>query len=193
MNQGLNRSMFGKLALFAVMMFGFGWAMIPLYNAICEATGLRVLTQSDSNAREVVRNTQVDTSRTITVEFDANSHGPWRFRPERRSMQVHPGELVTVEYELTNTVSRTVAGQAIPSYAPSISARHFHKVECFCFRQQLLEANASRRFPVVFMIDGDLPAEVTTITLSYTFFDVAGPVGSAGGGAAGVDVPRAGG
>ncbi|MGE0315454.1 MAG: cytochrome c oxidase assembly protein [Lautropia sp.] len=175
----MNRSMLGKLALFAAMMFGFGWAMIPLYNAICEATGLRVLTQSDDKAREVVRNTQVDPSRTITVEFDANSHGPWRFKPEQRSIQAHPGELVTVEYELVNTVDRAVAGQAIPSYAPSISARHFHKVECFCFRQQLLQAGESRRFPVVFMIDHELPAEVTTITLSYTFFDVGGQVGKA--------------
>ena len=179
MNQGLNRSMLGKLALFAVMMFGFGWAMIPLYNAICEATGLRVLTRSDSNAKEVVRNTQVDLSRTITIEFDANSHGPWRFKPQVSSLQAHPGELLTVEYELVNTLGHAMAGQAIPSYAPSISARHFHKVECFCFRQQKLEANETRRFPVVFMIDDKLPAEVTTITLSYTFFDVGGQVGKA--------------
>ena len=114
MNQRLNRSMLGKLALFALMMFGFGWAMIPLYNAICEATGLRVLTRSDSQAREVVRNTQVDKSRTVTVEFDANSHGPWRFKPQVSSVQAHPGELMTVEYELVNTVGHEVAGQAIP-------------------------------------------------------------------------------
>ena len=193
MNQRLNRSMLGKLALFALMMFGFGWAMIPLYNAICEATGLRVLTRSDSQAREVVRNTQVDKSRTVTVEFDANSHGPWRFKPQVSSVQAHPGELMTVEYELVNTVGHKVAGQAIPSYAPSISARHFHKVECFCFRQQTLEAHETRRFPVVFMIDGKLPAEVNTITLSYTFFDVGGQVGKAPAGEAVTAPPRVGG
>lgn len=174
-----NWSMFGKLALFATMMFGFGWAMIPLYNAICEATGLRVLTQRDDGAQEIARNSQVDTTRTIIVEFDANSHGPWRFKPQVRSVQAHPGELVTVEYELENLVEHTVAGQAIPSYAPAIASRYFHKVECFCFQQQMLEARETRRFPVVFVIGHEMPAEINQITLSYTFFDVAGKVGQA--------------
>ena len=136
---------------------GFGWAMIPLYNAICEATGIRVLTKRDDGAAAVARNTQVDTSRTITIEFDTNIHGTWKFVPEVRSIRVHPGELATVEYELSNTSGQRMAGQAIPSYAPTNSARHFHKVQCFCFEQQTMEGHEVRRFPVVFLID---PASV---------------------------------
>ena len=168
-----------KLAVFAVMMFFFGWAMIPLYNAICEATGINVLTKRDESAQAFAKSTQVDTSRTVVIEFDTNIHGPWRFKPMARSIDVHPGELATIEYELVNTVDHPMAGQAIPSYAPQIAGTYFRKLECFCFQQQLLQANETQRFPVVFVIDPKLPAEVTTITLSYTFFDLGGPVGKA--------------
>jgi cytochrome c oxidase assembly protein subunit 11 len=167
-----NRRMMGKLALFATLMFGFGWAMVPLYNAICEVTGLRILTKRDEGAGVVARNGQVDVSRTITVEFDSNIHGPWAFSAKSRSILVHPGELVSVEYELRNLADRRMAGQAIPSYAPSQAARHFRKVECFCFEQQTLEAHEVRQFPVVFVIDHELPKNVDRITLSYTYFDV---------------------
>ncbi len=167
-----NGRMLGKLALFATLMFGFGWAMVPLYNAICEATGLRILTKRDEGAEQVVRNTQVDTSRVVTVEFDSNIHGPWEFRAQTRSIQVHPGELATVQYELRNLSDRRMSGQAIPSYAPTQSARHFRKVQCFCFEQQSLEGNERREFPVVFVIDPELPKNVDRITLSYTYFDV---------------------
>lgn len=176
--QGSNLRMLGKLALLATLMFGFGWAMIPLYNAICEATGIRVLTKRDEGAAAVARNTQVDTSRTITIEFDTNIHGTWKFIPEVRSMRVHPGELMTVEYELSNTSSQRMAGQAIPSYAPTQSARHFHKVQCFCFEQQTMEGHEVRRFPVVFLIDPELPKNIDRITLSYTYFDVGGMRGA---------------
>ncbi|MGE0798181.1 MAG: cytochrome c oxidase assembly protein [Lautropia sp.] len=172
--------MLGKLAAFALAMFGFGWAMIPLYNAICEVTGLNNLTRRDDDAAQFAQSTQVDKSRTVIVEFDSNAHGPWRFQPATRSLTVHPGELATVEYELVNTVDRTVAGQAIPSYAPEIAGRHFRKLECFCFQQQQTAAFESKRFPVVFIIDPKLPAEVTTITLSYTFFDIGRPSAAAG-------------
>jgi cytochrome c oxidase assembly protein subunit 11 len=174
-----NMPMLRKLALFALMMFGFGWGMIPLYNAICEVTGINNLTQRDETAEAFAKSTQVDTSRRVTIEFDANIHGPWRFSPKSRSVSVHPGELATVEYELANTAGRPMAGQAIPSYAPQIAGSYFRKLECFCFQQQMLEAGQSKQFPVVFVIDPDLPAEVTTITLSYTFFDVGGQVGKA--------------
>ena len=162
----------GKLALLAVLMFGFGFAMVPLYKAICEVTGVNLLTKEDRDAAEFARNTQVDTSRRVTVEFDANHQGPWRFRPEKRSVEVHPGELVTIGYELINTEAREMSGQAIPSYAPQVSAQYFRKLECFCFRQQALGANEVKRFPVVFVVDPKLPENVTTITLSYTFFEV---------------------
>jgi cytochrome c oxidase assembly protein subunit 11 len=162
----------GKLALLATLMFGFGFAMVPIYQKICEVTGVNFLTKVDRSAEEFAKNTQIDTSRRITVEFDANHQGPWRFQPEKRSVEVHPGELVTIGYELVNQQPRSMAGQAIPSYAPQVSAQYFRKLECFCFQQQALEANEVKRFPVVFVVDPKLPKDVTTITLSYTFFEV---------------------
>ena len=168
----LNLTTLAKLCVLVTLMFGFGFAMIPIYKKICEITGVNFLTREESGNAEIARNTQVDTSRTITVEFDANHQGPWQFKPERRSIEVHPGELVTIDYELINGQSREMSGQAIPSYAPAVSAEHFRKIECFCFRQQTLGPNETRRFPVVFMVDPKLPANVSTITLSYTFFEV---------------------
>ena len=171
--RGLNRKMLAKLVVIALMMFGFGYALIPLYRQICEVMGINVLTQPDGTVTRPA-NTQVDRSRTITVEFDGNAQGPWRFRPVTSSMQVHPGELATVLYEVVNTQARTVHAQAIPSYAPQQATPHFKKVECFCFQQQTLKPNEARQMPVVFFIDPALPRDVKTITLSYTFFEIAG-------------------
>ncbi|HEX5638669.1 MAG TPA: cytochrome c oxidase assembly protein [Burkholderiaceae bacterium] len=171
-----NRTILRKLVVVAVLMFGFGWALVPLYRKICEVTGINVVTTRDADVERAARNTQVDTSRTVVVEFDANSQGPWRFRPHVNHVTVHPGELVHVDYDLVNLESRTVAGQAIPSYAPMQSAAHFQKLECFCFKQQTLAANETRKFPVVFFVDPALPKDIRTITLSYTFFEVAGAV-----------------
>lgn len=168
----VNLTTLAKLCVLVTLMFGFGFAMIPIYKKICEITGVNFLTREESGNAEIARNTQVDTSRMITVEFDANHQGAWQFKPERRSIEVHPGELVTIDYELINGQSREMSGQAIPSYAPAVSAEHFRKIECFCFRQQTLGPNETRRFPVVFMVDPKLPANVSTITLSYTFFEV---------------------
>ena len=184
-----NLRMLAKLATVAAVMFGFGWALIPLYKKICEVTGLNVLTQVDRGAAQFARNTQVDAARTVIVEFDANARGPWRLKAERNSIEVHPGELTTVVYDLVNTQDRTVAGQAIPSYAPSQSAAYFRKIECFCFKQQTLTANETRKFPVVFVVDPNLPEDVSTITLSYTFFEIAQPVA---GQAAAPEAPRGG-
>jgi cytochrome c oxidase assembly protein subunit 11 len=150
-------------------------------------TGVNVVTTRNADAERAARNTQVDTTRTVIVEFDANSQGPWRFRPHVNHVEVHPGELVHVDYDLVNLEARTMAGQAIPSYAPMQSARHFQKLECFCFKQQTLAANETRRFPVVFFVDPELPKDVKTITLSYTFFEVAGAVREQ---AAAPDAPR---
>lgn len=165
--------MLGKLVVVAVAMFGFGYAMVPVYKQMCELLGINVLTQADGTVK-LDANTQVDKTRTITVEFDANSQGPWRFRPTQRSIQVHPGELATILYEVVNTQPRTVQAQAIPSYAPQSATPHFKKIECFCFKQQTLGPNEARQMPVVFFIDPALPREVKTITLSYTFFEIAG-------------------
>ncbi|MFM8460607.1 MAG: cytochrome c oxidase assembly protein, partial [Polynucleobacter victoriensis] len=115
---------------------------------------------------------QVDESRLITVEFDSNTQGPFRFRAVKNSMQVHPGEMIQVVYEVVNTQGRAVSAQAIPSYAPKQATQHFTKLECFCFEQQTLKPNESREMPVVFVIDPALPKDVKNITLSYTFFEV---------------------
>jgi cytochrome c oxidase assembly protein subunit 11 len=175
-----NLRMFGKLALIATLMFGFGYALVPMYRAICDALGINVLTVSElvvsgrGRGAAAVGSTQVDTSRTITVEFDANARGPWDFKPAQRSIQVHPGELATVMYEFRNVQDRTMAAQAIPSYAPRQSGAHFNKLECFCFNEYVLAPGETRQWPVVFVIDPRLPKDVTTITLSYTFFEVPG-------------------
>jgi cytochrome c oxidase assembly protein subunit 11 len=176
-----NRAVLRKLLVVAVLMFGFGWALIPIYRKICEITGINLITSRDPAVEARARNTQVDTGRTIVVEFDANRQGPWRFKPRLNHLTVHPGELVQVDYDLVNLESRAMAGQAIPSYAPQQSARYFQKLECFCFQQQVLAAGETRRFPVVFFIDPELPRDVTQITLSYTFFEVAGALPQAAG------------
>jgi cytochrome c oxidase assembly protein subunit 11 len=169
----LNRRMLGKLIVIAALMFGFGYAMVPVYKQMCEVLGINLLTQPDGTVK-FDKNTQVDLSRTITVELDGNSQGPWRFRPTTRSVKVHPGQLTTVTYEVVNTQPRTVQAQAIPSYAPQSATPFFKKVECFCFRQQTLGPNEAKQMPVVFYIEPGLPREVQTITLSYTFFEIAG-------------------
>lgn len=174
-----NRRMFGKLALVAGVMACFGYALVPLYNTICTALGINVLSLSEINVQggkraDYENNTQVDTSRTITIEFDANSRGPWEFSPEKRSVQVHPGELTTVMYTFKNVQNRTMAAQAIPSYAPMQAMQHFNKLECFCFNQYTLEPGEKKSWPVAFVIDPKLSKDVTTITLSYTFFEVGG-------------------
>ena len=169
-----NATMVRKLLVVALLMFGFGWALIPIYRKICEVTGINRLTNKDPQAAARAANTQVDTSRKVVVEFDANRQGPWRFKPHVNHMEVHPGELVHVDYDLVNLEGRSIAGQAIPSYAPMQSGAYFQKLECFCFKQQVLAAGESRKFPVVFFIDPDLPKDVTQITLSYTFFEIPG-------------------
>lgn len=175
-----NRRMVGKLLVVTVVMFGFGYALVPMYQAICNALGINVLSLSErlvpgsASHRATAVNTQIDTSRTITVEFDANARGPWDFKPAMRSVTVHPGEMATVMYEFRNVQNRAMAAQAIPSYAPKQATAHFNKLECFCFNEYTLQPGESKQWPVVFVIDPKLPRDVTTITLSYTFFEVKG-------------------
>jgi cytochrome c oxidase assembly protein subunit 11 len=170
-----NRRMVGKLAVIVAVMFGFGYALVPMYRAICDALGINVLAVAElRSADKVAANTQIDRTRTITVEFDANVRGPWDFKPAVRSMQVHPGELTTVMYEFRNIQNRTMAAQAIPSYAPRQASSHFNKLECFCFNEYTLAPGEAKSWPVAFVIDPKLPRDVTTITLSYTFFEVGG-------------------
>lgn len=173
-----NFRMVGKLGVVVLGMFAFGYVLVPIYKTICELTGVNVLALAEQQipgaSAKLPANTQVDLTRTITVEFDANARGPWRFKPAQNSLRVHPGELTTVMYEFQNTQDRTMSAQAIPSYAPAQAAAHFTKLECFCFNQYTLKPGEKKQWPVVFFIDPKLSKDVTTITLSYTFFEVGG-------------------
>ena len=171
MTLSANQRLSGKLALVAVGMFGFGYALVPLYYQICAAWGINSLGQ----VAEQPANTQVDTTRTVTIEFDSNAHGlPWRFKPLVNHLQVHPGQLATVEYEVVNERAIAVTAQAVPSYGPQLAGEYFKKIECFCFTQQTLAPGEVRRMPVTFVVDPKLPKSVSNIALSYTFFEVAG-------------------
>jgi len=166
-----NRKLFARLAIVAVAMFGFGYALVPLYYRVCEALGLNALGEVAAQPR----NSQVDVTRKVTIEFDANAHGlAFRFRPLVNHIDVHPGELATVEYEVRNDQPVAVTAQAVPSYGPAIAAEYFKKIECFCFTQQTFAPGESRRMPVVFVVDPKLPKDVSSIAISYTFFEVAG-------------------
>ena len=169
--------MLGKLCVIVLGMFAFGYALVPMYKAICEFTGINVLAVGESGLPQKARaaapgNTQVDTSRSITVEFDANARGVWSFKPAVASMRVHPGQVATVMYEFENIQNYGMAAQAIPSYAPKQATNYFNKLECFCFTQYNLQPGEKKTWPVVFVIDPKLPHDVHTITLSYTFFEV---------------------
>jgi cytochrome c oxidase assembly protein subunit 11 len=177
-----NRRLLKKLLVVAAGMFGFGFALVPFYEKICEVTGIRNVLKPDAPPA----NTQVDTTRTVTIEFDSNTHDiAWTFRPVARSVTLHPGELATVTYEVRNALDRPVTGQAVPSFGPQHAGQYFKKMECFCFRSQTLGPGEVREMPVVFVVDPALPAEVHTITLSYTFFEVAGRGAASGSGAIG--------
>jgi cytochrome c oxidase assembly protein subunit 11 len=165
-----NRSLVIKLAVIVVAMFGFGFLLVPFYEKICDVTGIRNIAAADAPS-----NTQVDTTRTVQLELDANARGlPWTFRPLEPIVQVHPGEVRQVVYEVVNNTDHAVTGQAIPSYGPQHAAQYFRKLECFCFAQQTLAPGERRQMPVVFVIDPSVPKDLPAITLSYTFFVVEG-------------------
>jgi cytochrome c oxidase assembly protein subunit 11 len=165
-----NRTLLAKLGVVVVAMFGFGYALVPFYEKICEVTGLRNIARADE-----ATSTQVDYGRTVRIEFDSNVRKlPWTFRPLEPIAGVHPGEVRQVVYEIVNTTDRPLTGQAIPSYGPLHAAQYFRKLECFCFAKQTLQPGEKRQMPVVFVIDPALPQDIATITLSYTFFEVEG-------------------
>lgn len=153
-----------------VVMFGFGYGLVPLYDVMCRLTG-----QNNIDAADTVTNTQVDMSRSITVEFDTNTRDlPWQFKAMQTSMKVHPGQMAQAVFEVRNNKDYAVSGQAIPSYGPTFVAQYFKKIECFCFSRQTLGPGEVRSMPVVFVVDSALPKDVNTITLSYTFFEIEG-------------------
>ena len=172
-----NRQLLLKLVVIACGMFGFGFALVPLYKTICDAVGLNSIIAADR-----VVNTQVDATRWVTIELDANTRAlPWSFTPAEASVRAHPGELVHALYRVHNGSGRAIVGQAIPSYGPPLAAQYFKKLECFCFTQQALAPGETRELPVVFVIEPGLPGDVNTVTLSYTFFEVDAPAAKAGG------------
>jgi cytochrome c oxidase assembly protein subunit 11 len=167
-----NQQMLVKLLVVAVLMFGFGYAMVPFYRAICDALGINNVVKRD----QPLVNTQVDTARTLTIEFDTNlrSNLPWTFTAVEKSVRVHPGALTQVTFEVRNRSDRPVTGQAIPSFGPQLAGRYFKKLDCFCFSQQTLAPGEVRQMPVVFVVEPGMPDDVSTVTLSYTFFEVEG-------------------
>ena len=167
-----NRALLRRLGVVVLAMFGFGFALVPFYEKICEVTGIRNI---DGPGGGPVANTQVDTARTVRVELDANVRAmAWSFRPAEPVVVVHPGELRQVVYEVVNTTDRAVTGQAIPSYGPREAAQYFRKLDCFCFATQTLQPGERREMPVVFVVDPSVPRDMPAIALSYTFFEVEG-------------------
>ncbi|MCL2915188.1 cytochrome c oxidase assembly protein [Shewanella corallii] len=175
-----NRKLIGLLLLGAVGMFGFGFALVPLYDVLCDALGINGKTNETAVTYKPM---EVDTSRLVSVEFVAMVPGkmPWEFGPEVKRMQVHPGELIRTKFLATNNTGATMVGQAIPSVSPGTGAAYFNKTECFCFNQQTLMAHASAELPLIFYVDPDLPEEINTLTLSYTLFDITVQMDSTGG------------
>jgi len=173
------KTVVSRLLVIVAGMFCFGFALVPIYDLFCEVTGLNGKTNSQAfvPAAELV-----DTSRDITVQFVAtNNEGmPWEFKPATFKMSVHPGEQVNTTFFARNPRGELMVAQAIPSVAPGRAAEFFHKTECFCFNQQTLAAGEAIDMPLSFIVDRDLPSSVTTITLSYTLFDVTESVKSTG-------------
>lgn len=168
--QQANARIVRRLLFVVVGMFGFGFAMVPLYNVFCDITGLNGKTNSSA---ATVQDLQVDEDRTVTVEFLAsvNENLAWDFASQVAKLQVHPGKPYTVSYSARNRADHAVVGHAVPSVAPGSAAEHFRKTECFCFTDQLFQPGERRDMPVTFVIDPELPDKVEVVTLSYTFFD----------------------
>ncbi len=167
MNLAANARMRRHLLWLAAAMFGFAFALVPLYRVFCETTGL-----NRDDAQVLAGNSQVDASRLVWVQLLAQVEdaGPWRLTAPAAAIPAHPGELVQVEFELENLTDRAVTGRAVPSYAPAAAARYFRKIECFCFREQHLAPHEKVRLPVMFVLDRQIPYDMGTVTLSYAFF-----------------------
>lgn len=168
-NSKANVLMMKKLLVFTLVMFVFGFALVPFYEKFCEVTGINNLLRPDV----LVKENWVDEARWVTVQFDANTRGlPWQFKPLQTSARIHPGEPVNVMYEITNNSDREINAQAIPSYSPRFLDKHLKKFECFCFTKQVLKPNETRQMPVQFVIESGLPEDIHTVTISYTFFEL---------------------
>jgi len=167
----VNRRLFWLLVLIVIGMFGFGFAMVPLYTVMCKTLGLNGKTANLAAANSQV----VDKSRIITVEFttSTNANLPWDFYPLTKKIEIHPGQNTLVDFFAKNNSTKTMTVQAIPSVSPGLAANYLKKTECFCFTQQTFKGGENRNMPVLFHLDASLPKDIHTITLSYTMFDTA--------------------
>ena len=159
-----------KLFMIPVLMFGFGFLMVPIYDVFCDLTGLNGKTGAISVAQASM--TEAQANRDIKVEFTSsvNQSGPWEFHPTELSMTIHPGQMYTTSFIARNKTDKPLVSQSIPSVAPAKAASHFNKTECFCFTQQGFDAGEQREMPLTFVVSPDVPDDVDTITLSYTLF-----------------------
>jgi cytochrome c oxidase assembly protein subunit 11 len=166
-----------KLVLAVVIMFAFGFALVPLYDVFCDITGLNGKTNDSAATYQA---SGIDKSRTINVQFiSRNARGmPWQFEPIVKEIKVHPGERKIVKFFAKNQSNIDMTGQAVPSVSPGIAAAYFQKIECFCFTQQPLKAQQAVEMALQFYVDPELPAEIKTLTLSYTLYDVTKPIDS---------------
>ncbi|TWX58574.1 cytochrome c oxidase assembly protein [Colwellia hornerae] len=173
-----NNQVIKKLVLIVFGMFGFGFALVPLYDVFCDITGLNGKTSTTAAA--VYNVEQIDTKRIVTVQFiSRTAQGiPWQFEPMVREIKVHPGEMKLVKFYAKNESTRDIIGQAVPSVSPGLAAAYFQKIECFCFTQQPLKANEEVEMALQFYVDPELPEDISTLTLSYTLYDVTGKVES---------------
>lgn len=172
-----NTKVIKKLVVVVIGMFGFGFALVPLYDILCEVTGLNGKTNTIAASTD---NISVNKSRTINIEFIANTNKdmPWEFRPVEKRIQVHPGEVKLVNFYAKNNSYKPTVGQAVPSVSLGRGATYFNKIECFCFNRQPLEAGAETLMPLTFYVDEDLPRDINTLTLAYTLYDVTEAMGA---------------
>ncbi|WP_421132929.1 cytochrome c oxidase assembly protein [Alteromonas sp. A079] len=166
-----NNKLVIKLVVIVFGMFGFGFALVPLYDVFCDIAGINGKTENSAALYESV---EIDESREVTVEFitRTNTGMPWEFRAETKRIKVHPGELNTVSFYVRNPASSNIVAQAIPSVSPGTAAIYLNKTECFCFNQQPLTAGAEAYMPMQFYVDPQLPEDITYFTLQYTLYDV---------------------
>ena len=166
-----NRKIIVRLLVLIVAMFGFGYALVPLYDTFCVAFGLNGKTGVTDNRTAAAQG--VDESRWVTIQLTSHTASglPWEFEPNQRSIQVHPGQVMDALYIARNTTQSPMVGRATYSVAPATAAVHFKKTECFCFTNQFLDPGESKEMPVRFVVARDLPADIHTITLSYSFFN----------------------
>jgi cytochrome c oxidase assembly protein subunit 11 len=166
-----NRKLLVILLLVVIGMFGFGFAMVPIYNSLCKSLGINgKITEANRSAVSLSQ----DNNRILKVEFVAtnNSSVPWKFYPTVKQVELHPGEMYRLSFYAENKTNHKMTVQAIPSITPGLAAKYLKKTECFCFAQQTLNGHEAMYMPLLFHVDKDIPRNINTITLSYTLFDI---------------------